>query len=62
MKNGKSTGFACFLRDCRCLGRQTVGNGSPFNPNDFLALGLSQAVAASTEGVLALSLFLLSPS
>ena len=32
MKNGKSADFTCFLRDCRCSGRQTVGNGSPFNP------------------------------
>jgi hypothetical protein len=32
MKNGKSKDFTCFLRDCRCSGRQTVGNGSPFNP------------------------------
>ncbi len=32
MKSGESKDSACFLRDCRCSGRQTVGNDSPFNP------------------------------
>ena len=37
MKNGKLTGFTCFQGDCRCSGRQTIGNGSPFNPDLLLA-------------------------
>jgi hypothetical protein len=33
MKNGKPEGFTSFLRDYRRSGRQTVGDGYPFNPD-----------------------------
>jgi len=33
MESGKLFSFAISAGDCRCSGRQTIGNGSPFNPD-----------------------------
>jgi hypothetical protein len=32
MKSEELTGSTSFDGDCRCCGRQTIGNGIPFNP------------------------------